>query len=199
MKRNIKIFWLILFLTMLADGFSQDTATYTADVSNSYVFWHSNIHKGTVLLKEGEVKVVDGKIVAGDFLLLMDSIKDADIDYDLMRKTLENTLRSEIFFDTKNYPLAEFSLYYIEKNKENEKYKVMGNLTVKGITNCVIFPATITVSPDKLLAVSDTFQINRFNWDITVYSKHDSTDNGGLFIADNIDLAVRLVAVRKKE
>ncbi len=196
MKKTLT-FGLIFIFMLKLNGFAQDTIVYKADIEESYVAWHSNIHKGKVPLKEGEVKVVGDKIVGGEFVMLMDSLHDIDIDYDLMRKTLENTLRSEIFFDTKKYPYAYFSLYYVEKKKDH--YEVMGNLKLKDIVHCVQFPAKIKITPKELEAVSDTFQINRFNWGITIYSKREAADNGGIIIDENIDLKVYLKACRQAE
>jgi polyisoprenoid-binding protein YceI len=196
MKKLLPIF---LFFFALTESFSQDASgkeeiTFTVDTVNSYIFWHCDSHYGTVPLKSGEVKVSGEDILEGQFVIKMDSIHDEDIDYDLMRKTLNNTLRSEFFFDVKNYPYSEFEIYYTEKKQD--RYRIVGNLKIKGIVKCIEFPAKIDWSARSFDAVSDTFKINRLDWGIDIYSQAKAENDESVIISDSIDFVIHVKAMR---
>ena len=179
--------------------FSQNKETikhYAVDTTESYLFWKCDIHYGKVPLKSGYLDVKNEEIKSGKFVIKMDSIKDKDIDYELMRKTLENTLRSNVFFDTKKYPFSTFEIYY--SNKKNNKYYIMGNLTILDIPVCVSFPARLSFTKDSFEAVSDTFKINRLDWGITIYSREDPADDGSVVISDSLTIQIFLKGDLKK-
>jgi polyisoprenoid-binding protein YceI len=165
------------------------------DTAASYIYWHCDSHHGSVPLKEGVVTMQGDRLLDGTFVILMDSIHDEDIDYELMRKTLNNTLRSEFFFDVKNFPLAEFQVYDAEK-KQNDHYHIMGDLTVKGIVKCIEFDTKIEHSKHLFQAVSDTFKINRLDWGIDIYSKAKAENDESVIISDSIDFVVHVKAIR---
>ena len=169
---------------------------YVVDTNVSYLFWKCDIHYGKVPLKSGYLDVKNGEIKSGKFVIRMDSIKDEDIDYELMRKTLENTLRSNVFFDTKKYPFSTFDIYY--SYKENSKHYITGNLTLLETPVCVSFPAKLSFTKDSFKAVSDTFKINRLDWGIMIYSREDPTDDGSVVISDSLTIQIVLKGDLKK-
>ena len=63
---------------------ASDTTTYFVDVQKSKVEWFCGKHTGYVLFKSGYLKLKDDNIVGGDLTVLMDSIVNCDIDYELM-------------------------------------------------------------------------------------------------------------------
>ena len=195
----------ILFLTLLmsfvshyAKAGNHDTAVYIIDTVKSAVKWQCDKHYGFVPIKSGTIKTVDGTIVAGSFVMNMDSLKDEDIDYDLMRKTLHNTLRSEFFFDTKKYHTSEFHLDYAEPTGKN-RHHVTGDLIVKGIDNCIEFDTRIVFRKHTFEAVSDTFYIDRLNWGITIYSREEAESDDSVIVSNEIYFTIQLFGAAKKE
>jgi len=166
---------------------------YKVDTALSYIYWHCDSHYGSVPLEKGEVVMKGDSLIDGQFVILMDSIHDEDIDYALMRHTLNNTLRSEFFFDVKNYPLAYFQLYDAYKKQDHE-YHIMGDLTVKDIVKCIEFDAEIDCSEHSFNAVSDTFKINRLDWGIDIYSQAKAENDESVIISDSVDFVVHIVA-----
>ena len=168
---------------------------YSIDLSASKIEWFCVIHKGYTLLKEGHITVVNNKITGGDFKILMDSIVDIDIDYYLMKATLENTLKSDMFFDVKKYPVSIFTITSTS-DKGGNRYYVTGDLKIKDIVKPISFISTITTKNDTLLAKSDRFSINRTDWGVTIYSKnYPQTDDSFLF-TDFIDFVITLVMTK---
>ncbi len=194
---SIVISFSLIFLANNNIFAQKDTVLYTVDTSKSIIYWKCDAHNGSVILKEGILKVYENKIYDGNFVILMDSLHDIEIDYELMRKTLENTLKSNFFFDTKHYPYSYFDIYYV-KNLHDKKYSVEGDLQLLGIKNCIRFPATIHFINDTLKAVTDTFSIDRTKWGIFSYSKDFVHPDQKFIVSDSIKFQINITAVKKK-
>ncbi|MBZ0166045.1 MAG: YceI family protein, partial [Candidatus Omnitrophica bacterium] len=106
-------------------------------------------------------------------------------------------LRSGDFFDTENYPEITFQATGLEKTGDGAVIK--GKLTMKDVTRQVAIPVEISGpvnSPfgGEVIAVRGQFQVNRQDYNIT-WSK--SLDNGGLVVADTVDVIVEIEAAHK--
>ena len=164
---------------------------YEVNCKESSINWYCVTHTGYVKIKEGTVLVADGNIVDGNFTICMDSIEDVDIDYQLMKDVLVNTLKSADFFDINKYPLGYFNLVRLTKTS-NEDYEVVGNLTIKDVTRQVRFNSNIQINDSLILVESDRFQINRTKWGLTLYSGNfEQTDKSFLF-TDFVDIQISL-------
>jgi len=200
MRRRTKS--ILLFLLMYAtiaiaqnDYVAGDTIYYEIDTVKSYLAWSCDSHNGMVPLKSGEVKVVENIIVAGNFVVKMDSLKDLDIDYTLMRETLHNTLKSSFFFDVANYPTADFTLDYVEPLGKN-RYAVSGDLSIKDIVNCIHFKSKIRFDKKIFSAISDTFDVDRTQYGITLYSPGEAADDNSVVVSNEIHFVVHITGKR---
>ncbi|MBA2662609.1 MAG: YceI family protein [Bradymonadaceae bacterium] len=80
---------------------------------------------------------------------------------------LTGHLKSEDFFDVENHPKANFVSRRIEaKAGQGSTHVVTGDLTLRGITRELSFPATIKTSADQSLRASAEFTFNRLDFDI---------------------------------
>ncbi|RLD90445.1 MAG: hypothetical protein DRJ09_04275 [Bacteroidetes bacterium] len=196
------IYFLLLFMLLSLTSVTQnktvsiDTVTYEMDTVKSYVAWACDKHYGIVPLKSSHVQVVNQAVVAGSFVLNMDSLKDLDIDYTLMRKTLHNTLKSAFFFDVAHFPTAEFILDYAEP-LGNNYFQVSGNLQVKDIVDCIQFKSKITFDETVFTATSDTFDVDRTKYGITIYSPDEADDDQSVVVSNEIYFVVHLIGKRE--
>lgn len=182
---------LLILLLIKVSAQTSDTLIFVMDTTESIVEWNCDSHHGTVPLQSGIIKIVEGEIVSGNFKMKMDSIKDLDIDYPLMRHTLENTLRSEFFFDTKNFPTTDFYIdHVIPKEKNNQL--IAGDLWIRGLVNCIRFNARVQYDQKQFTAVSDSFQINRIDWNVTIYSQQEAKSDEAVIVSDNIGFVIYL-------
>lgn len=171
--------------------------TYTIDSEASTLGWHGEKvfaggHDGAVTISEGTVYVDEsGTISGGEFTIDMDSITNEDLS-GAMKDQLLNHLRSDDFFSVAQYPDAEFTITSVTETATDNDYQVVGDLTIKGITNEISFPATITM-PDGQMLVTAEFSINRSLWDIRFGSASFFEDLGDSVISDDIDLTLDLV------
>jgi polyisoprenoid-binding protein YceI len=158
------------------------------------VQWFCSKHKGYVKFKSGKIIVVKNKIVDGYFSVAMDSITNIDIDYDLMRGTLENVLKSIDFFNIKQFPTSTFEIIHINNVKDNE-YCISGNLKILSISKFINFHSEIIIVGNTLIAKSKKFTINRTEWGVTNSSKNYVKGDEAFIIPDEISFVINLTAV----
>jgi polyisoprenoid-binding protein YceI len=112
-------------------------AALTVDVASSKLLWKGEMlglysHNGQINFTSGKVNLKDGKIVSGDVIIDMNSIKPLDESYEATgQKTKEGLvghLSSPDFFDIANNPTANFAITSITGNSGK------GNLTLRGTT-----------------------------------------------------------------
>ena len=160
--------------------------TLPIDVIASKLEWIgtklSTYHSGTVNIKSGEMRVADGKLAGGQFVMDMPTLVTTSMDA-AGNKKLTGHLMSPDFFDVVKYPEAKFeitsvvpfsgkSAIAVDTMKEISKYAVAdpnvtisGNLTIKDITKNISFPAKITVNKSDVYAVAK-FNIDRKQWNL---------------------------------
>lgn len=100
----------------------------------------------------------------------------------------DNHLRTNDFFDVANHPKATFTSTKVERAADG-KSTVTGNLTMKGQTKQISFPAVTTVEGDTVSATAE-FAINRKDFNIVYAGKADD------LIRD--DVLVKLMIKAKK-
>ena len=159
-------------------------------------------HNGEIKIKSGEMIFKNGKLVSGKFIVDMRSLNVKDLEGD-EKNELENHLKGTVegkedhFFNVKAFPKSQFVIKSVKKN--DELYKIYGELTIKGISNAVDFDAQITVGDNKqaVKLISEKFKIDRTNWGIEFMSKSVFDDLKDKFINDDIQLQVSLKATRQ--
>lgn len=171
--------------------------TFTIQPSDSKIEWVgtkvSGYHTGNVPIKSGELMVKKSGVASGTFVLDLGNImvtgpkgsKEAAND------KLTGHLKSADFFEVDKYPTGTFEITRVipftetvaeaDDPRQNEisKYKVTnpthrvsGNLTLKGITKNIEFPAKITISGNSAEAIAK-FNIDRTEWNIVYPGKPD--------------------------
>ena len=146
------------------------TVKYAFDQSSSKVeFVGSKVtgkHDGGFGTFKGTVDVVDGAPEK--------SKVDVEIETDSITTDTEKLtghLKSPDFFDTAKNPKATFVSTEIKKGGEKgATHTVTGNLTIKGISKSVTFPATIKVAGDSA-SLDAEFSINRRDFSLNYPGK----------------------------
>jgi polyisoprenoid-binding protein YceI len=184
------------------------------DTTASIVEWVATkvtgYHSGTVNVSAGELNVQDTNITGGNFTLNMNSIavtgpKGSD---EKGNAKLLGHLKSPDFFEVSANPEAKFVITSVKPfsgsvNKEDEtrqesisKYKVAnpthmvsGNLTLKGVTKNIEFPAKITNTGNTLNAMAK-FNIDRSQWNIVYPGKPDD------LIRNDIHMGIAIKATK---
>lgn len=169
------------------------------DLSSSKVQWVGTkpvgSHTGSIQIKEGTVVLSGDAVTGGQFVLDATSIQPVDQDEEGNTK-LRNHLLSGDFFEAETYPEFVFEITNVVEGVEPSEELIMkdathmvtGNLTMKGITKSITFPAKIESNDSKVLAHAN-FNIDRTEWGI-VYGNDKSL--GDQFIHPMINLELHV-------
>ncbi len=194
MKLKISsIFLLVGFVALSAFKNPANKAdVYNVDVTKSTITWIgkkvTGSHNGTIALKSGTLNVSGKNLTGGGFVIDMNSIKDADGS-----ANLEGHLKADDFFGVAKFPTSELTITKVTGS--GAKVTVNGNLTIKGITKPISFPATLALNADgTLTATAEKIVVDRTKYDIKYGSKSFFASIGDKAINDEFELSVKLVA-----
>lgn len=193
MKLKINLILMVAVLTSFTFmAFIRKADVYTVDLSKSSITWSgkkfAGSHIGTVDLTSGTLSFNGKKLIDGGFVANMTTIKDND-----KNGGLEKHLKSEDFFGVEKFPAANFVIKKVEGN--GATVNITGDLTIKGITNAITFPATLVWNADKTVsATADKIVIDRTKYGIQFKSKSVFANIGDNFIYDDFTLSVKLTA-----
>lgn len=178
--------------------------TYVADVAQSSIAWIGTKpvgrHNGTFQLKDGSLTATDNTLTGGQFTIDMTSIKALDQDAAGNAK-LTGHLSSADFFEVEKYPTATFRITEAQPGiagvtdadsnlLKGATHTITGNLTMKGVSKSIRFPAKVSINPTDLMADAN-FNIDRTQWGL-VYGNDKGL--GDKFIHPTVNLNLHLVA-----
>ena len=183
----------------------KDAISINANINESSIKWlgtkPTGTHYGTLSIKEGTLYVKDGELLAGSFTMDMNSIVVEDIKDPEMNQRLLNHLESEDFFLVDSFPTATFVFSNIQDLESDQidheeelkpTHRIEGNLTMRGITKKVNFPAKIKVSDKGVEAITPQFILNRTDWNVNYGSRSVFANLKDNFIHDEIGITISL-------
>lgn len=151
-------------------------------------------HFGKITLKEGSFSVDGTKLVSGNFVADLTTITSEDLTDKEYNGKLVGHLKSDDFFSVEKHPTASFVLTSA-KSTGAGKYDVTGNLTIKGITKPVTFPAVVKVNGNSAEATGTvTVDRSKYNMQFRSKSFFDAKELGDKLIYDDFTIEVKLVA-----
>ena len=184
----------IISFFCLAPLIAGDAKTYTVDVNQTSLRWKgmkvTGSHWGYVTMAEGLV-IINGKnIIAGEFSVDLNSMTEEEMGDSPWKIKLLNHLKSDDFFDVTNHPVVRFKLTRATFNQGAFKFK--GDMTIRGITHPVEFPAVVRFS-DQGPSATGQIVIDRTNYNMKYRSGKYFPDVGDKMIYDEftIDFSVQ--------
>ena len=171
--------------------------TFVIDTAASSVGWEGGegfaklvkTHNGTFGVSEGTLSAKDSALVGGKFVLDLNKLVVLDLPKGKKNADLVGHLKGNDFFDVAKFPTATFELVSAEKTV-SDSVKITGNLTMKGVTKSVVFPAKVAIS-DSQISANAQFYINRKDWGMN-YSSESSL--GDEMIRDAVGIELKIVA-----
>jgi len=162
----------------------------TADTAATKLLWLgekvTGQHTGTIKLKSGWLSMQDSKIVSGEFLIDMTTLKESENNAMLM-----GHLKSDDFFGVVKFPVAKL---VISGSTSFDKGTgvVSGSLTIKEITNPIEFKATMQKKDDGTWFFAN-IAVDRTKYNIR-YGSGSFFDNlGDKTVYDEFNLKVNLL------
>jgi polyisoprenoid-binding protein YceI len=191
-----------LAIGMIAFATLANAQDFKVNKGESSVKWHAKKvtgeHFGTANVQEGVVQVANNKLTGGRVVVDMTSIDATDLTGEWKDK-LVGHLKSDDFFSTAQHGTATLvikSATPIQGAKPGrDNYNVVADLTIKGITQEVKFPAMVAVAKGKVTAFAD-INIDRTKYDIKYGSKSIFADIGDKAINDDFNIKVKITALQ---
>lgn len=163
-----------------------EDGSYSVVLSESAVNWEGRRplipnyrDVGTISLESGSFVVSEGNVSQGNLVFDMNSITVISTGVGAGQSTLQNHLKSDDFFSVSTFPTATFEVSEVVASQNG--YLIKGNLTMKGNTNEIEIPATVS-EEDGRLKISGTVEVDRTIWDVKFGS--------GKFFADMADKVI---------
>lgn len=169
-------------------------SSFMVDTSTSKITWTASkvtgTHSGGLNIKSGELKMDGGKLTGGSFEADMTSITCTDMEGDMAGK-LVGHLKSADFFGTDKFPTAKFVINRAIPIDSKGNYKIIGNMTIKGISKEVRFNAKVSEQSGKPMA-SAKIILDRTDFDVRFGSGSFFDNLGDKTIYDEFELQVNL-------
>ncbi|WEK70412.1 MAG: YceI family protein [Candidatus Chryseobacterium colombiense] len=168
--------------------------TFNIQTESSTVNWTGKkvlgLHTGTINIKNGFLNFENTHLVGGEIVIDMTTIVITDIADKSIYNEFFNHLNNDDFFAVDKFKTATFKISKAEK--DNEKYQISGDLTIKDITHPVTFFATIEIFTDFLHALGE-IKIDRTLYNIKYGSGKFLPNLGDKLIYDEFVLQFKLV------
>lgn len=189
-----KLFFLPL-LAVLAMA-AKVANSYKVDTNSSVIVWTgykvTGKHTGTVKIKNGTLSTDNGVLTGGSFEVDITSITCTDMEGEYAGK-LVGHLKSDDFLGAATYPTASFVITKAIPQDSKGNYKILGNLTIKGITKEVKFFANVAEA-NGVVNAAGKITIDRSEFNMRYGSGSFFDGLGDKTIYDEFDLQVTLVA-----
>lgn len=171
-------------------------APATINKSESQVIWKASkvtgSHWGYVPIKNASLDYSSGKITTGSFEMDMVNLTVEDLTDPKSKGGLTTHLKSDDFFSVEKFNTATFKITNASSSNGTD-YTISGNLTIKGITQPISFPAKVSVS-GKTLTATGQITFDRTKFDIKFRSGNYFEDLADKLIYDEVNLDIKLVA-----
>jgi polyisoprenoid-binding protein YceI len=169
---------------------------YIIDTKESVLTWKGSMvfdfeeeHVGYVYISKGELMIEKDSLVGGTAEIDMKTIEYKDKE---SKNTPVKHLKSPDYFDVEKFPISTFSITKVAYAGRGN-IKVTGNLTIKGMTHPVTFPAKIKVK-DGMAEANGKVVIDRTQWGIRYRSGKFYDNLADQAVSDNIEFLIKIVA-----
>ena len=197
MLKNILKIVLMFFITF---NVIKAQNTYVISPDESTVKWTgekvTGKHWGYVPIDTGYVEVVNGRLKSGQFTIDMTNLTVEDLEDPEQNQKLTGHLKSDDFFSVENYNEAYLRINkalinaFVDEGKPN--YTLSGELTIKGNTSPITFPAYVKIGDNKLHGKAN-FVFDRSKYNVKYGSKTFFDDLGDKMIYNDVSLEINIV------
>ncbi len=205
------ILFSLVTVFFLGTAFTTMYSPVTLDLDSSHIEWKgtkpAGAHMGTLGIQSGNLKMTRKGKLTGSFIVDMQDMECTDLEGD-GAASLVGHLQNEDFFDVSKFPTASFNiskagpmststrtkLFGAKFNKRfpkaNANYLIKGDLTIKGITKEIVFPARVDAK-DGFHATGFAL-VNRTDYGVNYGSKSVFKNLKDKFIHDEMELKIHL-------
>lgn len=194
--KKLSIFLLATVAVALLSFRAVHVDNFTADASASKLTWKgykvTGEHAGTIALKNGSLQIDHGMLKGGSFEIDMNSMACTDLQGEYADKLMGH-LKSPDFFNAAGFPTAKLVIKKAIATDSKGNYKIVADLTIKGITKEVKFNSALAQT-EKQATATGKVVIDRSEFDIRFGSGSFFDGLGDKTIYDDFDINFTLVA-----
>ncbi len=187
---------LFAFIVLVGLGTSAYAGDFALDKAASKVKWEAKKvtgkHNGTISFASGTITAKKGVISAGSFVIDMKTIICEDLTDAGYNKKLIGHLTSDDFFGVAKFPESTMTIKTVAPISGDD-FKIIADLTIKGITQPVAFTAKVTKDGPQISA-SGVITVNRTLYGIKYGSASFFQGIADKAIEDNFTLTFSIVA-----
>lgn len=150
----------ILFILTIVCFFTLQSFTVEKEdvkIKDSTLSWVGSkvtgSHEGSIVLKSGYLTLDNDDLVGGEFVIDMTTIVCTDLS-GKGKASIESHLKSDDFFSVDKFPTASLTILNVKK-KSLGQYQVSANITIKGLTQKIMFDAEVNEKTAKAKLVID--------------------------------------------
>ena len=154
-------------------------------------------HNGTIGFTSGELLVKGNALVGGTVTVDMKSLKATDIKDEDTQKKFVGHMTGDEFFGVEKFPTSTFKITSVAPikgaAKDADNATITGDMTIKGVTQTISFPAKVGVK-DGVAAATGKVKIDRTKFGLKYGSKSFFDSLGDKAINDDFELAFNVIA-----
>ena len=174
---------------------------YQVDPDQSLIEWAgrnpNTKHDGTVALSSGEIRIANSK-PTGRLVIDMNRLENRSLAGDELQPVLIDHLKSDDFFFTTRFPTATVTIIggslLDQAHLSAPNMQIQGELTIRGFTAGLDFPATVFQGPDQTLVARAQIELDRTRWKI-IYGSARFFENLGMHLVfDHISIDLKISA-----
>lgn len=181
-----------------------DTQTFKINSEKSKVEWVgkkvTGQHNGEIKIAKGEITAANGLVNGGSVAIDMNTITCLDMQGEWSEK-LVGHLKSDDFFSVEKHTMSTFTIKSVTPIKGakagSNNATIKGDLTIKGITNEVEFPAIVEIRGMNLVANGEA-KIDRTKYEIKYGSANFFEGLGDKAIDNEFSVKFKLAASANK-
>jgi polyisoprenoid-binding protein YceI len=152
------------------------------------------LDSGTLAFKSGDFVVDAEGNLTGTFVLDMETIMGLKTGNGEESEGLTNHLKSADWFDVENFPEATFVITGFEKVDDMNTFLITGDLTMRDLTNEVVFESSLLNDDNSLRIVGEAI-VDRSAYGIEFNSGSFFEDLGNNLIADEMTIRFDITAL----
>ena len=154
-------------------------------------------HNGSMEFTDGELLVKGNALVGGTVTVNMKSLKALDIKDAESQGKFVGHMTSDDFFGVEKFPTSTFKIVSVtpikRAAKDADNATIAGDMTIKGVTQRISFPAKVGVK-GGVAAASGKVTIDRTKFGLKYGSKTFFDSIGDKAIYDTFDLSFNVIA-----
>lgn len=158
------------------------------------------VNSGSIALTDGSITVADDK-ATGEFTIDMNTLSVSNTPTKPgAENTLEGHLKGKSWFNVEEFPQASFEITKVTERADSDAtltYDVTGELTMKGETHELAFPAIIYMDAEGRVYAQAETEFDRTKWGITSGSGSFFDSLADNVIDDMVALSFSLVAEKQ--